>query len=373
MKRLSVVGSLLAMALMAICAATPSASATVLCETATNPCPNYYGRGTTLNAVGPSVLRSAAGEVKCQALVRAARITNAGAKGTNVTGNFNHLEVPSGCGGIQVVKSGTFTISSPNEGNGVITTEGLEFTVETGGLHCIWAGSGSISFAGGENASMKGTIALTRVGGKSGAACGTTAEWTVEMGFGPYNVWGPEHIYAEERPVSTVLCKSNTSPCSGGTYGKGTTIEANLKSEHLVIHYEPYELWCEEAAIKGETSNAGGSEEHVTGTVTALTFGECINTIVVLNNGSFAINAPGEGNGVLTLEGFEITTLTFGTHCIWGGSLSIPLDGGEMASLTGPVELARVGGSSGTLCGYFQKWTLEYTITTPEPLYVEET
>jgi hypothetical protein len=372
MWRLSVLSGVLAIALLAIGLSATSASATILCETATNPCPSYYGGGTVLNAGGSTVLQSAAGEVKCQATVRGGKITNAGANGINVTGNLHRLE-PEECKAIQVLKSGTFAISSPKEGNGVLTTEGLELTVESGGLHCIWAGSGSISFEGGESASMAGTIELTRVGGKSGVACGTEAEWTVEMRFGPIFLWGPEHIYVEEGPVPTVLCKTNSSPCSGGIYGKGTTIEASLKAgTKSVIHDTYAEIACAEAAIKGEVLSPAESGITVTGAVTALSIGNCNHTVTVLNKGSFAITVPSEGDGFLTLEGVEITTLTISAHCIWGGSVSIPLKGGEMASMGGTIELARIGGPSGIFCGSFVKWTVEYTVTVPEPLYVAE-
>ena len=174
---------------------------------------------------------------------------------------------------------------------------------------------------------------------------------------------------------ATVLCKTATNPCTGGTYGKGTTIEASLKSgtKSPLKNSSLGEVACEEASIKGEVTNAGGEGANASGTITSLAFGKCnAKAIAVLKSGTFAIESTSGGNGTLKLEGFETTTELEGLHCIFSGTASVSLKGGEMASVaTSGVSLSRTAGRSGTFCGGSATWNAEYTVTAPEPLYVE--
>jgi hypothetical protein len=183
-------------------------------------------------------------------------------------------------------------------------------------------------------------------------------------------------VAGAERSSATVLCKTATNPCTGGTYGKGTVIEASLKSGTKSVLHPPFgEIECSKSPIKGEVTNAGGEGANVSGTVTSWSFSECNATVTVLKKGTFRIESTSGGNGTLVLEGFEITTSFIGTHCIWSGPSSIPLSGGSMAAAGTTSTMTRTGGSSGTFCDGGkpqQQWTVDYTVTAPEPLYVSE-
>lgn len=171
---------------------------------------------------------------------------------------------------------------------------------------------------------------------------------------------------------ATVLCETATSPCTGGTYGKGTAIEATLKSSSL---YPLGTLNCSEGSMKGEVTNPGGEATNVAGTFSSVSFSGCgENTVSVLKPGTFKVKSPSGGNGTLVWEGFEITAKTPFAHCIYSGFLettTLSLKGGETASLVASnAVLPRTGGSF--LCGSRGEWTAEYTVTAPKPLYVAE-
>jgi hypothetical protein len=172
---------------------------------------------------------------------------------------------------------------------------------------------------------------------------------------------------------ATVLCKSATNPCTGGTYGKGTVIEATLKSSSS---YPFGAMNCTEGSMKGEVTNPGGEGTDVVGTFSSVSFSGCgeSSTLTVLKPGTFKIKSPSGGNGTLVWEGFEMTIKPSGIHCIYSGfgeTTTLSLKGGETASLVASnAVLPRTGGSF--VCGSRAEWTAEYTVTAPKPLYVAE-
>jgi hypothetical protein len=376
MRRSAVLTALLGAALLAALLGASTASATVLCKTATNPCTGgTYGKGTTIAASlksgTKSVLDTPFGNVECSEASIEGGVTNAGGEAGNVSGSVNTLSFGS-CpfSTVTVLKKGSFTIKSPSEGNGTLALEGFEITVAYSGFHCIYSATASLPLKGGSMASIGTSATLARTGGSSGAFCGSTATWTVD-----YTVTAPEPLYvAEKEETPTVLCKTATNPCTGGTYGKGTTIAASLKSGTKSVLDTPFgNVECSEASIEGGVTNAGGEAGNVSGSVNTLSFGSCpFSTVTVLKKGSFTIKSPSEGNGTLALEGFEITVAYSGFHCIYSATASLPLKGGSMASIGTSATLARTGGSSGAFCGSTATWTVDYTVTAPEPLYVAE-
>lgn len=117
-------------------------------------------------------------------------------------------------------------------------------------------------------------------------------------------------------------------------------------------------------------ASPGSEEASVSGPVKTLSLSTCNATVTVLKLGTFKVEAPKELNGTLKLEGFETTVEASGFHCIFSGSASFSLKGGEMASLQGTSLIKRTGGRSGVFCGSEASWTAEYTVTSPAPLYV---
>lgn len=177
---------------------------------------------------------------------------------------------------------------------------------------------------------------------------------------------------------ATVICKTAANPCTSETlYPKGTVIEASLKSgvrSTLKNTSVGLEAECEEAAIKGEVTNAGSGGGKVSGTISLFKFASCKNgySVTTLKTGTFTISYTEGGNGTLKLEGFETTYDTpLGFSCTYAGSVAVSLNGGAMSSMVASsVSVSRTGDSS--LCGTSATWNSEYTVTAPEPLYVEE-
>jgi hypothetical protein len=165
---------------------------------------------------------------------------------------------------------------------------------------------------------------------------------------------------------ATVLCKTAGTPCSGGTYGKGTIIEASLKAGTSWSVTADKTRSCEEATIKGEVTSAPGTTgTPVTGTVTSMKVGKCSGVVEVTKTGTFSIASTAKG-GKLTLEGFEINL--GGGVCFYGGPATTDLTAGAMASISASTGLTKISGTS--ICPATASWSAQYTVTAPEPLYL---
>jgi hypothetical protein len=378
MRQLGGVGVVLAIAVLALgLGGGTTASATVLCKTAGNPCSSeMYATGTKIEASLKSgsnlVLDTKIGDIACSGLATAGETTNTGGSTENVSGLITTLTF-SGCSAtVTTLKNGSFSISSGAGSSATLTMEGFEITVEAKGSHCIFAGTATFSLQGGEVASGEGSATISRTGGRSGATCGSTGRWATAL-----TVTTPHKLFFEESRSPAALCSNSSNPCSKGTYGKGTAIEANLKAgTKWVLNAAFGEVHCTESSVKGEVTTAGeegGVSTPISGSVTSLSFGECNCGVKVLQQGKFSVSPSSGGVGTLTLEGLETTTECLTFHCIWSSSaLSATLNGGEMASISANASIPRTGGTSGTSCGSSGTWKAEYTVTAPEPLYVAE-
>ncbi len=379
MRKLGILGGVVAMACLALgLIGTASVSATVLCKTATNPCSGgTYAKGATIEASLKSgtkfSLTTGFGEVRCSESTIKGEVSNAGGEAVNATIAITSFSLGECNCGAKVLKSGSWSVEAPEGGNGKLVSNGTETTFECLEIHCIFSTSSTSigTLKGGEAAAIAMESTLPRTGGRSGASCGSFGTLKAE-----YTITTPTNLYVEEKfDPSTVLCKTSSNPCSGGTYPKGTTIEASLKSGTKSKLKSAFigEVVCDAASIKGEVTDPGGEGAKVSGTIASLGFSSCNGTVTVLKKGTFVIESPLEGNGTLKLEGLETTVELAGLHCIYSGPASLSLKGDEMASITGPSSLERTGGRSGALCGKGREdtWNAEYTITAPEPLYVE--
>jgi hypothetical protein len=123
---------------------------------------------------------------------------------------------------------------------------------------------------------------------------------------------------------ATVLCDSNTNPCSA-KWASETQLEFNVKTgtvgkwgntsgETLVE--------CTEGLLKGRPS-AGGATSTVKMSVSASEFNwnsGCSGVVTkTLEGGTLEIHAiAGTGNGTVTATGFTFTTTLFGSSCTYG-------------------------------------------------------
>jgi hypothetical protein len=178
---------------------------------------------------------------------------------------------------------------------------------------------------------------------------------------------------------ATVLCKSagGTTCPAGEAYGANTTIHAvNTGTVKLDTSFKTIE--CTGSTVQGETENEGSATETVKGkTGGTLTFTGCNCTVTVLNAGTLEIHwIEGGSNGTVTSSGSETTTsckTIFGTvHCIYvtNGTHVGTLTGGNPATLSASATIPVDAEHSNGLCPQESKWTANYEVTSPTPLFV---
>jgi hypothetical protein len=177
---------------------------------------------------------------------------------------------------------------------------------------------------------------------------------------------------------ASVLCSTNTSPCTGTTYGAKTTFTAQLKSGTSLQWTTPFgNITCTSSTYKGELTNAEGHGVISSAVMSPLCTGPggsgC--SLIALNMPwTFQISASGSGNGTFTMTGSGGGFAGMHYSC---GSLincdfrwpTLTLTGGNPAHLTAtaqPVEVVKSGGC------LVEKATLDatYEITSPKPLFV---
>lgn len=172
---------------------------------------------------------------------------------------------------------------------------------------------------------------------------------------------------------ATVLCKTETNPCSSVYPGEGTTeLKADLVSEQSIFELtdaKNTELsWCSEETITASISNAGGLFSKVVAPVTALEF-KCAGFTKVVTAGSLEFQSiVGTINGTVTVSELEITLNVSGADCKWrvtNADLGT-LEGGSDPTLKINLVLAR-----NSICypEFLGRWTATFTFTSP--IYVE--
>ena len=183
---------------------------------------------------------------------------------------------------------------------------------------------------------------------------------------------------------ATALCSANEEECAS-PLGSGTAIEASLKTgTTAVLKTELATVECKKSSTSGKTTSGAGAS--VTGVIETLSFSECKTTggtnctaTAVSLPYSGSITATGGGNGTLLVTkgsgggnpGATVTCLgviecTFrtpsATLSVFGGSPAIAKAAG--------IELTE---RSGVLCPSKEaKWTAEYAVSKPNPLWISE-
>lgn len=160
------------------------------------------GYSVTADAFTGAIFHLPIGKVECTKSLLSSSIGNTGSSTETVTAQ-NELLTLEGCNGVvQVLKKGSFefhTEGATDNDNGTLTSTGLEVTIEFNGFHCIFATSatdlGTVrgsteTFPLRPNFNIKGTV--PRTGGKSGAFCGSSAQWTIF-----YEVTTPVTLYVD--------------------------------------------------------------------------------------------------------------------------------------------------------------------------------
>jgi len=188
MKYVKMIGlaAMAAMALMAF-AGAGTASASVLCQTATNPCTSPYSNGTTIEATlesgSTATLRDTSSSIvnTCTGSSVSGSLTNgsstATAKGAVETKNLTW----SGCTAeaTTTVTPGEIEIHATTSGNGTVTAKGLVVTQRVSGLSCSYTAGTGINL-GSYTESTKTinvNVVVSKDSNHSSFLCPSTAVW----------------------------------------------------------------------------------------------------------------------------------------------------------------------------------------------------
>jgi hypothetical protein len=174
----------------------------------TSPAGTVVPVGTVIKAEneGKVVLDPPFGAIECSKSIVEGKVTNAGGitiiEGKEVTdtvkGEITTLDFTECNATVTVLKKGTLEIHSLGNGNGTLTSNGAEVTVQFVGTHCIFTTSntdlGTVTGSGNtkSNATLDISATIPRTGGSSGIFCGSTAAWT-----GAYKVTAPNPLFID--------------------------------------------------------------------------------------------------------------------------------------------------------------------------------
>lgn len=159
------------------------------------------GSGTTISAEneGTVTLHPPIGDIECRESKVSGQTANAGGAGVEVKGSIESLSFSSCNATVTVLAKGELAVKGIGSNNGSLTSSGTEVTVEFVGFHCIFKTSGTGlgtvtgSATTGGNATLDISATIPRTGGRSGAFCGSTAQWT-----GAYKVTSPNPLNIDE-------------------------------------------------------------------------------------------------------------------------------------------------------------------------------
>lgn len=136
---------------------------------------------------GHVVLDAPIGKIECS-VTSEGNVASPGSATTTPTGKTGFTSYScTGGAVVTVLNPGTgetHTAGASNNGNGTITSTGSEVTVETFGLHCIFRTNNTdVGVITGSNntgglATFDLSATIPRVGGRSGAFCGSSAPYT---------------------------------------------------------------------------------------------------------------------------------------------------------------------------------------------------
>jgi hypothetical protein len=173
---------------------------------------------------------------------------------------------------------------------------------------------------------------------------------------------------------ATVLCKTTTTPCSS-VYGKGTVIRPVLTGSNVLETLDGSTILntCVGTSIKTVIENPGGATATVFGPNQELVPTGCTNQTFTVKAGSIEIHhIAGTDNGTVTGLVAEVTVVMFGTSCTYGAGTGTDIGtlfGGEAPVIKVNGVVKKTAG--GFLCPAETRWTGEYKVTEPTPLYVE--
>lgn len=186
---------------------------------------------------------------------------------------------------------------------------------------------------------------------------------------------------------ATVLCTATETPCSEAHKISKTTdkwlhtvIEGNSSAYFLSTSGEGSTtvnplVTCTGSTVTAESEGTGSATETEKGVVKKewLAFSGCTHTTDVLAGGTLEVHFAEGDNGTVTSKEAVVSLNILGVNCIYGSRNGVDigtLTGGSMATMDiRGVLLLEI--ESSILCPKTVIWEGSYTVTEPEPLYVE--
>jgi hypothetical protein len=359
-----------------------SASATVLCKTASTVCQpsDVYGSGTEISASLRSgtkaVFKTTGGETwssRSQGSMKF-QTTDSGGEGKGV-GTKDTSYTLSECTWVTSFPTyGTGAITYSGSGNGTFYHGETIIRMIVFGLTCNYTFPYVSEVKGGSSATVAANGTASRAVGSS-LSCPTSLQMSAE-----YTVSSPAALYVEERGVNpVVLCNANEEHCAeANRYGTGTKVTAALKAgssfklEETGSEGEVLDN-CTSSALGGETTSAGGASSDTVGVdISSASFSGCSwSTVPVALPWHTTIRRGTSGNGTQTLSGFAVEVrIPFFGKCLYGGSPTFTVTGGSGAELSAnKVKVEKLAGSSVT-CPSQALLSATYVLSSPSPLYV---
>jgi|SRR5690349_20600724 len=178
---------------------------------------------------------------------------------------------------------------------------------------------------------------------------------------------------------ATVLCKTNTLPCSS-RYPSGTALKAELTGTNEAVLTSGFAVVkCKTSVMEGKTDTEGGETLLVHGFIEKVSWTNCS-----CNLGG-TVTAKAESlpwlaelhwnektmNGTLLVFKPRGSFVCAGTECSYTTeTASATVLGGEPAVIDAEVKLKLAGG--GFLCSGEATWKGTYTVSAPNPLWVAQ-
>jgi hypothetical protein len=348
--------------------AAPS-SATTLCKTTTTPCGSVYKKESVINLSmsGRTVLSTTEGQSlsTCTSGGAEVKITQAGGQASNASGDITSQTWSECSATTDTISKGALSIEHiTGTDNGTVTGSGTEVTVIFEGSSCVYgtnAGTHLGTLKGREKSVIEIDALLAKDAG--GLKCPTTAIWRAK--YEP-----SEALYVEPGNGPT-WCETTTTPC-GSSYKAGATFKASVSGSAVLETLEGSLLGtCSGGALKGVVTTDGGEVGAVSVPIESLTWSSCTITTTTVRAGEFDFTPiSGTDNAKVAYSGTEVTYVMFGVSCGYGSDGSIgTLKGGEKPIIEVKEKLPRFAGSF--LCPKEVRWTAEYKVEEPTPLYVE--
>jgi hypothetical protein len=222
----------------------------------------------------------------------------------------------------------------------------------------------SLPFSGGNPATIKDTsVKMTK---ESGTKCPKSEEATFTA---TYATTSPEAVFLANE-ARTVLCKASEETCAAGnTYEEKTSIESSLKTAtEAKFELGEQVINCTTSTLK--TKSSAKEKQPLPMELTAATFGGCSGgcTVELVKVGSTALRASGGGNGQLSLVKPEFK-VNCGSACTFTKAVVVldVVGGNPNARIEAKEEplVKETGTCEGSL-----KWSGEYTVSAPTPLFV---